>query len=106
MHLFFQILELQVENERIQCVGYLHKLFSFNIKQQIRSLIICYYMFLDFCPPNQVFKECGTACPLTCENYGTVFPCTRQCVAECQCIDGYVLNSEGVCILPEDCPGM
>ena len=33
--------------------------------------------------PDQVYMECGTACPPTCKNPNPY--CTRQCVAGCQC---------------------
>jgi len=53
--------------------------------------------------PNAIFKQCGTACPPTCEEPKTL-KCTKNCVAECQCKDGYVLDSEGTCVLEEECP--
>ena len=33
------------------------------------------------CPEGKVYRQCGTACPLTCENKDDdVIPCTLQCV--------------------------
>jgi hypothetical protein len=52
-----------------------------------------------------VHQWCGTACPLTCENYAnadTLF-CTEQCVEGCFCQPGFVLH-EGACVRPRDCP--
>ena len=33
------------------------------------------------CPEGKIYKQCGTACPLTCENKDDVVTCTQQCVA-------------------------
>ncbi|KAF8383736.1 hypothetical protein PRIPAC_72878, partial [Pristionchus pacificus] len=43
------------------------------------------------CPFNQQFTRCGTACPPTCSNPNP--PCTRQCVAGCQCRRGFIRNN-------------
>ncbi|XP_035917182.1 chymotrypsin-elastase inhibitor ixodidin-like isoform X1 [Anopheles stephensi] len=56
------------------------------------------------CGENQVYKQCGTACPATCDNMDTVQGCTKQCVAGCFCVDGYVLNDKGQCIPKCLCP--
>ncbi|KAH6991134.1 cysteine-rich/TIL venom protein 2 precursor [Ilyonectria sp. MPI-CAGE-AT-0026] len=54
------------------------------------------------CPKNQVYTECGTACPLRC---GQPPPeaCTMQCVIGCQCKPGFLLNSSGSCVPPSCC---
>ncbi|XP_037041481.1 zonadhesin-like isoform X4 [Bradysia coprophila] len=51
----------------------------------------------------EVFNPCGSACPLTCDNYKHPPVCTRQCVPECYCKEGYVRNDAGNCVLPCDC---
>ena len=33
------------------------------------------------CPEGKVYNECGTACPLTCDNKDDDIICTKQCVA-------------------------
>ena len=33
------------------------------------------------CPEGMVYKECGTACPTTCDNKDELTICTFQCVA-------------------------
>ena len=32
------------------------------------------------CPEGKIYKQCGSACPLTCENKDDVITCTQQCV--------------------------
>ena len=32
------------------------------------------------CPEGKVYQQCGTACPLTCENKDDDIICTKQCV--------------------------
>ena len=45
------------------------------------------------CPEGKVFTECGTACPLTCENKDDVIACTLQCVAGKSCV--YIAYTAG-----------
>ncbi|XP_055930162.1 zonadhesin-like [Argiope bruennichi] len=57
------------------------------------------------CKENEQFQECGSACPLTCDNIGTSnVPCPQQCVKGCFCKPGYVRDRTGRCILPNFCP--
>nr|XP_042900403.1 cysteine-rich venom protein 6-like isoform X2 [Parasteatoda tepidariorum] len=62
--------------------------------------------FADECPSNSHFNDCGSACPITCENYKNppTF-CIRICVDGCHCDEdeGYVKTKDGRCVLPEDC---
>ncbi|KRZ87210.1 Cysteine-rich venom protein 6 [Trichinella sp. T8] len=57
------------------------------------------------CPENEVFHECGSACPETCDTVSSGFerPCTGNCIAGCFCKNGYVRGYDGKCIPPEDC---
>ncbi|KFM77647.1 Zonadhesin, partial [Stegodyphus mimosarum] len=55
------------------------------------------------CGKHEVYKQCGSACPPTCANQGRVQSCTQQCISGCFCKDGFVRNSEGQCIKPEEC---
>ena len=51
-----------------------------------------------------VFKECGTSCPLRCENILTpAESCKKQCVDGCTCPEGTYLHN-GRCITAEQCP--
>ncbi|GIY03103.1 zonadhesin [Caerostris extrusa] len=55
------------------------------------------------CGKNEVYKECGSACPATCSNLGKNLVCTLQCVPGCFCEDGLVRNEQGECVAPEQC---
>jgi len=52
---------------------------------------------------HEVYNACGTACPLTCDNYNTPPACTEQCVPGCYCEDGYFRNSKGNCVTKSEC---
>ncbi|KAG8183312.1 hypothetical protein JTE90_002804 [Oedothorax gibbosus] len=58
----------------------------------------------DVCGANEVFKECGTACPKTCDNRNVEIACIDKCVEGCFCKDGFVRNDEGACVKPHQCP--
>ncbi|RWS09059.1 von Willebrand factor-like protein [Leptotrombidium deliense] len=58
----------------------------------------------DQCGENEIYDECGTSCPDTCENKDKQNDeCTDDCNVGCRCKDGYVLNGKK-CIRPEQCP--
>lgn len=57
---------------------------------------------LPQCSGGQVFAECHSACPLTCDTLSSPPLCTKQCVPRCGCPHGKVLRS-GVCIDPTSC---
>ncbi|GIY91272.1 hypothetical protein CDAR_451911 [Caerostris darwini] len=60
---------------------------------------------LGGCPINQHYESCGTACPLTCDNYKNPSRvCVMMCVPGCHCDAGYVKDDDGMCVLPENCP--
>ena len=43
------------------------------------------------CKGGSVYMQCGTACPVTCDNFKQAPTlCTRQCVPRCQCPDGLI----------------
>ncbi|CAG9984140.1 unnamed protein product [Clonostachys byssicola] len=52
--------------------------------------------------PNQVWVECGSACPARCWQPPPTF-CTLQCVIGCQCAPGYFLNKAGACVSALSC---
>uniref|UniRef100_A0A0N5BQ16 TIL domain-containing protein n=1 Tax=Strongyloides papillosus TaxID=174720 RepID=A0A0N5BQ16_STREA len=57
------------------------------------------------CPKNEHFDECGTACPITCNNYyNQPKVCTMQCVIGCVCNEGYIRDKQtNQCVLPIHC---
>ena len=59
----------------------------------------------DVCSGGKEWLECGTACPLTCDNYDNPpFACTLQCVQGCFCPAGKV-DLNGVCVNSTTCKG-
>ena len=58
---------------------------------------------LDVCTGGKEWQDCGTACPLTCDNYDNPpLVCTLQCVQGCFCPDGKA-DLNGVCVEPASC---
>ncbi|XP_026731701.1 zonadhesin-like [Trichoplusia ni] len=56
--------------------------------------------------PNAQFSECPSACPVSCNNKEIVNSCASSCEsAGCECKPGFVLNDNGKCVKPKDCPG-
>ncbi|GBL55597.1 hypothetical protein AVEN_49484-1, partial [Araneus ventricosus] len=55
------------------------------------------------CGANAEYRECGSACPPTCEDRGKKKICTLQCVSGCFCKKGFVKNNRGVCVKPQEC---
>jgi len=54
------------------------------------------------CPPGEEFKQCGTACPATCDKPNPGF-CSKQCVSGCFCKEGLLRNSDGWCQTADQC---
>ena len=47
------------------------------------------------CPiEGQVFTECGSSCPLTCDNVNDTILCTTDCWQGCECPSGIVIDVE------------
>lgn len=55
------------------------------------------------CPFNQVYDECHSKCPVTCENHHKVIVCEKSCRKGCGCPPDKVLKSNGQCLHPSEC---
>ena len=49
---------------------------------------------LAFPIEGQVFTECGSSCPLTCDNVNDTILCTTDCWQGCECPSGMVIDVE------------
>ncbi|XP_061410675.1 SCO-spondin-like [Lethenteron reissneri] len=60
------------------------------------------------CPMGMQYLECGSACDASCGSLALELSarvdCSEQCVQGCSCPPGSVLDYEGRCVPPEDCP--
>lgn len=55
--------------------------------------------------PQEVYDECGSPCPLTCQNMYVKELCIAMCAEGCFCEEGYIRDDySGYCIKPEQCP--
>ena len=57
----------------------------------------------ETCPESYEYKECGSPCALTCDNYQNPPFCTAVCQSGCFCPSGTVEHNSQ-CISTEDCP--
>ncbi|PRD27941.1 UNVERIFIED_CONTAM: von Willebrand factor [Trichonephila clavipes] len=60
------------------------------------------------CGKNEVFLQCGTACPASCRTLSNPrnLPCPNHCVKGCFCKEGFVRGPDGTCIPPTTCPSI
>ncbi|EAT48607.1 AAEL000361-PA [Aedes aegypti] len=60
---------------------------------------------LQTCAEYEVYSECASACPVTCDTLGEDKPCDYPCIRGCFCQPGYVRNTAtGECVRECDCP--
>ena len=57
------------------------------------------------CPiEGQVYTECGSSCPQTCDNFNDTISCTTECWQGCECPSGTVIDVERRrCVEPSQC---
>lgn len=60
------------------------------------------------CGENEVYSDCGSACPANCFNImrGIAIKCTSVCVPGCVCVEGYVRqanNANSACVPRDTC---
>ncbi|XP_039439709.1 chymotrypsin inhibitor-like [Culex pipiens pallens] len=60
------------------------------------------------CQHHEMFLQCGTACPDTCETIRSTEPriCPAICISGCFCQEDYVRNAENQCILRAECDSL
>ena len=76
----------------------LHNEVHFNMQQGYNTFIL-----LDCPVKDQVFNECGSACPPNCTTPNPI--CTKQCVPRCECPRGTVINElTNKCVPVRSCP--
>ena len=103
----------------LQCIHNIHSTINIlctivvictDCRHTYRCTIVSELSLLHVCLPpanctgGKEWNTCGTACPLTCDNYETDIACTRQCVQDCFCPEGKV-DLNGVCVEPSICSG-
>ncbi|KAG8226016.1 hypothetical protein J437_LFUL004137 [Ladona fulva] len=56
------------------------------------------------CRRDEVFQECGSACPRTCLSIRSPRACPNTCSVGCFCREGMVRDYSGRCIQENECP--
>ncbi len=58
--------------------------------------------FQKDCAKNEVWNECGSACPTTCQTLGLRRHryCSLQCVPRCECAKGLVRRTSDMECIP------
>jgi len=56
------------------------------------------------CGLNEVYSECGVTCGYRCSDINKNIDCPLQCQKGCFCNEGFLRDSNGVCIARKDCP--
>ena len=74
-------------------------LFSTSIERKIQQYeSIC--ILAVTCRSNMVYRECGSACPKSCNNMVNV-KCQQECVDGCHCPDGMYWDPDPEKCVPE-----
>ncbi len=57
------------------------------------------------CDEHEEYRPCNSRCGQSCEFAGKQIVCPNRkfCVSACFCVEGYLKDSRGKCVLPEDC---
>ena len=72
-----------------QCTG---KPYTNSLGSISYVLLSC---FIIACPiEGEVFTDCGSSCPLTCDNVGETISCDTSCWQGCECPSGMVIDVE------------
>lgn len=85
-------------------------LFNINLCKEIRkkgrqnSVILCFPLLGIHCTGGQKYQVCGNSCARTCLDLATNVDCQRKCVEGCNCLEGFSLDSSGICVPITECP--
>ena len=70
--------------------------------------VLCTHSLISgsgICSGGKEWRECASACTLTCDNYDRApVPCALPCMEGCVCPEGKV-ELDGVCVDPSTCAG-
>lgn len=72
----------------------------------------CYYTSFIYivvilgihCTGGQKYQVCGNSCSHTCLDLATNPDCSRKCVEGCNCLEGFSLDGDGLCVPITACP--
>lgn len=57
------------------------------------------------CEYGSTYNQCGTTCQKTCFNKEVIEKCEdNQCIEGCFCPSDMVMDQDGKCVYPADCP--
>ncbi|XP_071530009.1 uncharacterized protein [Panulirus ornatus] len=56
------------------------------------------------CTGGQKYQVCGNSCSHSCLDLATNPDCSRKCVEGCNCLEGFSLDGDGICVPITECP--
>lgn len=65
---------------------------------------LCPFTLGVHCTGGQKYQVCGNSCARTCLDLATNVDCKRKCVEGCNCLEGFSLDSDGLCVPITECP--
>jgi len=76
------------------------------VPQDVCAPMINKQKTIPSCGENEVFSECASKCPLTCDVL--LHPeqrkvCTLGCAPSCSCKEGFIRSQDGKCVKHQDC---
>ena len=77
------------------CIGYVSRC----------SIMYCHFYAVILCEDGKEYSDCGSPCPVTCDNFLQPIICPSVCSQGCFCPEGTVLHNNQ-CIPPIQCPSM
>ena len=77
-----------------------------TIFDNFKTFLNLYISGQENCGRNQMYLECGTACPETCQTKDEkAIMCNKMCIPGCFCQQGYLrdVRRNNECVLEKDC---